>query len=103
MRAPNRVRIRISRSGIHVFCASSNIEYRTGVSKSVMRRHSDCPPMMTTAIGWRLAAPEPLENATGSMLAMSTEVVMSMGLSLVRDASTRASSRGFPRDRNVFV
>lgn len=68
-----------------------------------MRRHSDCPPMITTAIGWRLAAPVPLENATGTMLAMSTAVVMKIGLSLVRDASTSASPRVMPRDRNVFV
>jgi hypothetical protein len=78
-------------------CArSSNSEYTTGVTSNVSSRHSDCPPITTTATVRRVPAPAPVPTAMGIMPATSVAVVIRMGRSRSSQPRRIASSRDIP-------
>ena len=79
-----------------VCSSASNFTYATGTSSSVRNRHSDWPPMTVTAIAARPVPPMPRPSAVGIRPAMIAKVVIRIGRSRVRHASTIASRSGMP-------
>src|SRR6266849_5166649 len=81
----------------------SRSEYSAGTRKRVNTVETVSPPMTARASGRFVSLPSPMPSAIGTRPTMVAMVVMRIGRSRVRPASTVASIRSLPRSRSTLA